>query len=329
MFSYSKGKNKFDNLPQQLTVDTFKEFASDILHSVSTEKGLIYVCAAVSCGLHKEIEKFSGKNHWRQKHLACSRKFLAFDFDGFETPEVWKELLGIFPWMAFLYTTASHTFDAPRARAFVELSRDVDHDEGVELGEAAQAYLETLVTSGKIKFDKSVYLSTQPIYTPVEGFVPYLIKGKILDVDILLAQYRTQNTESPSKTTVTRLEQTRKASNSSPDTSTNPKKKIYLPLDDTPNNNAWLENFLSRKVSADCPREDWKRIVLAIMSTGFARAESIAYDWSTTSDRFTDTDFSALVNDYRDGVEGKDGCVSIGTIYHYADLYSPFTEDMS
>ncbi len=86
MFSYSKGKNKFDNLPQQLTVDTFKEFASDILHSVSTEKGLIYVCAAVSCGLHKEIEKFSGKNHWRQKHLACFRKFLAFDFDGFETP---------------------------------------------------------------------------------------------------------------------------------------------------------------------------------------------------------------------------------------------------
>ena len=192
MFSYSKGKNKFDNLPQQLKVDTFKEFATDILRSVSTEKGLAYVCAAVSCGLHRKIEKYPKKNHWRQQHLALLRRFLAFDLDGFETPEVWKELLDIFPWMAFLYTTASHTSDAPRARAFVELSRDVDHDEGVELGEAAQAYLETLVTLGRIQFDKSVYLSTQPIYTPVKGFMPYFIKGKVLDVDYVLTSYRAQ-----------------------------------------------------------------------------------------------------------------------------------------
>ena len=86
MFSYSKGTNKFDNLPQQLTVDTFKEFASDILHSVSTEKGLIYVCAAVSCGRHRKIEKYPEEDHWRQQHLALPRRFLAFDFDGFETP---------------------------------------------------------------------------------------------------------------------------------------------------------------------------------------------------------------------------------------------------
>jgi hypothetical protein len=193
MFSYSEGKNKFDNLPQQRKADTFKEFATNIVYSVSTKKGLTYVCAAVSCGLHKEIEKFSGKNHWRQQHLALPRRFLAFDFDGFEKPEVWEGLLDIFPWMAFLYTTASHTTEAPRARAFVELSRDVDHDEGVELGEAAQTYLETLVTSGWIQFDKSVYLSTQPIYTPVEGFVSYPIKGKVLDVDYVLTWYRAQN----------------------------------------------------------------------------------------------------------------------------------------
>ena len=37
-------------------------------------------------GLHKDIKKCPGKEHWRQPHLACSRKFLAFDFDGFETP---------------------------------------------------------------------------------------------------------------------------------------------------------------------------------------------------------------------------------------------------
>jgi hypothetical protein len=186
MFSYSKGKNKFDNLPQQLTVDTFKEFASDILHSVSTEKGLIYVCAAVSCGLHKEIKKFSGKNHWRQQHLALPRRFVAFDLDGFEKPDVWDELRVKFPWRCFLYTTASHTTEAPRARAFVELSREVDHVEGVELGEAAQSFLESIITTGWIAFDKSVYASTQPIYTPVDGFTAHAIKKPILDVDYIL-----------------------------------------------------------------------------------------------------------------------------------------------
>jgi hypothetical protein len=329
MFSYSKGKSKFDNLPEQRNASTFKEFAKDILYSVSEKKGQTYVCASVSCGHHNKIEKFPRKNYWRQQHLARPRRYLAFDLDEFETPEVFDELREKFPWDGFMYTTASHTSDEPRARAFVQLSREVDHAEGVELGEASQAYLESLVTSGKIKFDKSVYYSTQPIYTPVKGFTPFRTKGEILDVDCVLTQYRAQNTEAPSKKMVTRLKQSRKASNTSSDISINPKKKIYLPLDDTPNNNAWLENFLSRRVSADRPREEWKRIVLAIMSTGFTRAESIAYDWSTTSDRYTDTDFTTLVSDYRDGVEGEDGCVSIGTIYHYAEPYSPFTEEAS
>ena len=329
MFSYSKGKNKFDNLPEQRNASTFKEFAKDILYSVSAKKGQTYVCTSVSCGHHKNLEKFPKKEYWRQQHLARPRRYQAYDCDGFETPEVFDELREKFPWDGFMYTTASHTSDEPRARAFVQLSREVDHAEGVELGEASQAYLESLVTSGKIKFDKSVYYSTQPIYTPVKGFTPFRTKGEILDVDGVLTQYRAQIKEAPDKKQVTRLKQSRKASNTSSDISINPKKKIYLPLDDTPNNNAWLENFLSRRVSADRPREDWKRIVLAIMSTGFARAESIAYDWSTTSDRYTDTDFTTLVSDYRDGVEGEDGCVSIGTIYHYAEPYSPFTEEAS
>ena len=193
MFSYSKGKNKFDNLPQQLQVTSFKKFAQDVLQSVSQQKGQTYVCAAVSSGFHKDTKKYPGEDHWRQQHLAKPRRFLSFDFDGFEKPEVWEELREIFPWKGFLYTTASHTPQEPRARAFVELSKDIDHDEGVELGESAQAFLEELVTSGWIKFDDSVYRSTQPIYTPVKGFEFFVIKGNVLDVDILLTHYRAQN----------------------------------------------------------------------------------------------------------------------------------------
>jgi hypothetical protein len=190
MFSYSKGKNKYDNLPQQIQVTSFKKFAQDVFKSVSTQKGETYVCAAVASGFHKDTKKYPGEDHWRQQHLALPRRFLAFDFDGFEKPEVWEELREIFPWKGFLYTTASHTPQEPRARAIVELSKDVGHEEGVELGEAAQAYLETLITLGRIQFDKSVYLSTQPIYTPVEGFEYFLIKGNVLDVDFLITQNR-------------------------------------------------------------------------------------------------------------------------------------------
>ena len=146
LFEYSKGGSKYDNLPEQCSVDTFTEFTKDILSSVSTKKGQTYVCTAVSAGLHSDQNKHPDQiEHWRQQKLAKPRKFLAFDFDGFQTPDVWEELREKFPWKGFFYTTASHTHEAPRSRAFVKLSREVDHDEGVELGKAAQAYLESKI----------------------------------------------------------------------------------------------------------------------------------------------------------------------------------------
>lgn len=192
MFRFSTGQTKFDNLPAQCSADSFREFATQVFELVSPAKGGFYVCAPVSSGLHSDQKKYTGENHWRQQHLALPRRFLAFDFDGFETPNVLEELRDVFPWKAFFYTTSSHTPENPRARAFVELDTEVDHDEGVELGMAAQAYLETLVTSGKIDFDESVYRSTQPVYTPVKGFTYYLVKGKALNVRYLLTRYRAQ-----------------------------------------------------------------------------------------------------------------------------------------
>ena len=141
--------------------------------------------------MHSDQGKYPDQiEHWRQQSLAEPRKFLAFDFDGFETPEVWEELREKFPWKGFFYTTASHTSDAPRARAFVELSREVGHDEGVELGDAAQAYLESIITTHWIDFDDSVYRSTQPVYTPVAGFVFHLVKADVLDVEYILQWHR-------------------------------------------------------------------------------------------------------------------------------------------
>jgi len=84
-FIYSRASNKFDNVPKQRTVGSFKEFANVVLSDTSKQKGETYVCADVKEGLHTDQEKYPGKNHWRQQGLALPRRFLAFDFDGFIT----------------------------------------------------------------------------------------------------------------------------------------------------------------------------------------------------------------------------------------------------
>lgn len=90
-------------------------------------------------------------------------------------------------------------------------------------------------------------------------------------------------------------------------------------LDDTPNNLAKIKKTLF-KISPDCDREDWLRIVWSVLSTGLTGAEELAYDWSIQSNRYTETDFNNLIRDYDPSVEGRDGNISIGTLYHYAKI---------
>jgi hypothetical protein len=90
-------------------------------------------------------------------------------------------------------------------------------------------------------------------------------------------------------------------------------------LDDTPNNFAKITKTLF-KISPDCNRDDWLRIVWSVLSTGLTGAEELAYDWSIQSNRYTETDFNNLIRDYDPSVEGRDGNISIGTLYHYAKI---------
>ena len=95
-----------------------------------------------------------------------------------------------------------------------------------------------------------------------------------------------------------------------------PKHSFYK-REETPRRIALLENMLNF-ISADCSRDKWKRIVFSIMSSGYSVAEQIAHDWSITSDRYTDDDFSNLIRDYNAEATGIDGAISLGTIYFYA-----------
>ena len=201
-FLYSRGTDTFDNAPAQMEVDSFSDFAQAIANDTSPRKGLTYICSALSAGTHYEKPaEHLGIAHWRLKNYGLPRKFLAFDFDGFESPEVFHQVCELLrTYNCLIYTTASHTQEAPRARALIELNREVNPVEGERLGQAAQMHIESVIGIGKIKFDASVYRATQPIYTPVNTSKIMHHQGAPLDVDETLEKY--SYTMPPSNTSI-------------------------------------------------------------------------------------------------------------------------------
>lgn len=190
-FKYSRGISTFDNTPAQLTADSFNDFAQAVADDKSSQKGLTYICAALSKGVHYEKPEQNPEiNHWRLKKYAQSRQWLAFDFDGFESAEVFQQLCRFLQrYNCLIYTTASHTTEVPRARALIELNREVSPAEGELLGQAAQIHIESIIGIGKIEFDNSVYRATQPIYTPINTSIIIKHEGAPLDVDTTLNSY--------------------------------------------------------------------------------------------------------------------------------------------
>jgi hypothetical protein len=190
-FLYSRGSNTFDNAPAQMAVDTFSDFANAVANDKSPRKGLTFICSALSEGIHYEKPaEYLGIGHWRLKNYGLPRRFLAFDFDWFESSEVFHQVCELLRmYNCLIYTTASHTDEAPRARALIELNREISPEEGEQLGQAAQMQIESVIGIGKIKFDSSVYRATQPIYTPVTTSTIIHHHGIALDVDNTLANY--------------------------------------------------------------------------------------------------------------------------------------------
>ena len=190
-FTYSRGTSTFDNTPTQLQAQDFNEFAKAVANDKSPCKGLTYICSALSAGIHydKPVE-YPGIKHWRLKNYALPRQFLPFDLDGFASPEVFEKLCEYFQTTnCLIYTTASHTDEAPRARVLIELSREASPLEGEQLGKAIQMEIESKFGEGMIEFDPSVYRATQPIYTPVNTSKIIRYHGAPTDVDKTLTVY--------------------------------------------------------------------------------------------------------------------------------------------
>lgn len=187
---FSIGKSKFDNCPEQLRAESFDDFIQNITSNRSQEKGRKYFCSALLSGVHYERPKqFSGIDHWRLAKYGRPRGFFALDFDGFDSATTFEALKDFFTrWNGLVYTTASHTAESPRARAVVELSREIEPTEGAKLGEAIQVMIDDAVGPNRIKYDKSVYQATQPVYTPLVGAETWRYSGPPLTVDSTIVQ---------------------------------------------------------------------------------------------------------------------------------------------
>lgn len=184
---FSRGKNTFDNCPEQKQAASWEDLWNIICEDRGTAKGQQFVCAPMAKGLNRsQPEKYKGEDHWRQAHLAECVGFLALDCD-YIPKDIFDPLLDLLAdYAGCSYTTSSHTPNKPRARAFVALSRPVNRHERVQLGKAFERFM---VSQGitDVEFDDSVYKPEQPCFLPTVGADFYDHGGKVaLDVDALL-----------------------------------------------------------------------------------------------------------------------------------------------
>ena len=162
---YSSGVNKFDNLPKQLVAKDFDEFMDKVLAKRSPRKGETYFCSAFSHGPHDNTQEHPHDNHYRLATHVEPKRFLVLDFDGFRDITAFNQTFAaIEVFSGFGYTTWSYKHDAPRARAVLELDREVTREEGIKIGAAFQDKLIEIIGSGTAVFDESVYRAEQPVY---------------------------------------------------------------------------------------------------------------------------------------------------------------------
>lgn len=186
--AYSRGKDKFDNCPEQQTAPDFDHYVRALFQDRGRQKGEIYFCAPMVPTEHRK-PIYRGLKPWRRADAARPWRILNLDLDridGASTLDALKSFLR--GYSAALYTTASHTEQAPRARVVIELKREVDRDESLTLGPLFEMLIEEAVGSECIKFDKAVYRTEQPIYTPLVAAQVMRFQGVPVDVDVLMEQ---------------------------------------------------------------------------------------------------------------------------------------------
>ena len=306
---YSFGKDRFDNKPSQHAVESFDEFKRHILEKRSPSKGMNFFCSAFQLGEHNDPHKYPGVHKFRSKKLALPRRFVALDFDGFQTVAAYEDTFEVLQrYSGFGYETWSHTPSSPRARAVLELSREVSAKECAILCRLIEAEIEEVVGVSQINFDKCVHQLEQPIYGPPINARIFDFNGVVINVDDFIGAAVEESDDSLGwlKNRPSHLEQS--------DLTKSLTGKM-VPPDETPRQIMILMNMLAH-ISAVCEYEVYRRVVWAILSTGWDCAEEIAYDWSmTVPSRFNQATLDDLIKGFNAELLN---CPSYGTIRYLA-----------
>lgn len=304
---FSQGRDTYDNQPVQLDAADFDDFVIQICRTGSTRKGQTYICAPLDKGAHSDPQKYAGDAHWRIRNLALPRRFLALDGDGFSSPSVFTEFQQLISqWNSLVYTTASHTAQAPRARALIELNREVDYAEGVALGDAVQRMLETKLGASNIILDPSVYRGSQPVFTPLRAAQTFRFLADSLDVDSILSAW-------PLSTMSHSLVGLGLGGANYPVAGLSAMTLALIAPPENPTEITKVQTALNQ-VSADCPYPLWINILFALRSTGWSCAEDLARQWSMTAPhRYNQAAFDKVWQRAK-----PTGGISIGTLYYHA-----------
>lgn len=179
-YYYSRGTKTTDAYPSRKYASSFAEFATNILEDKAPDKGLQYF----SCDY-----KSNGDDRLhRCKVDALPRRYIPFDFDRIADQETFHSLLmELQRFNGFVYTTASHTETAPRARAILDASREMNAEEAERICLAIEQQI-TKELGNSVAMDRSIYKLYQPIYTPPINTTIYHLNGETVNVDTLLLE---------------------------------------------------------------------------------------------------------------------------------------------
>ncbi len=178
--AYSRGRNAHDVWPAQKTAKSFDAFIDAQLADGTKAKSSTatpYICGP----LHG--------NRKRGLVSAGRRRFLVVDMDRCP-PELLPQVRSAFQagFRCALWPTHSSTLKAPRYRVFIELSREVDRDEGIAIGRVLIAE-KVRAWGDAVRFDESTFRAEQPVYVPPAGAVAEkFFEAQPLDVERYLRE---------------------------------------------------------------------------------------------------------------------------------------------
>lgn len=265
-FKYSIGIDKYDNTPEQLVAKDFDAFVTDVLARRSNMKGKTYFCSAFRFGSHSDLSKYPNAGNYRSTTSTEPRRFLPIDFDGFRNPAAFADAFKYLErHKGFGYTTWSHTEMAPRARAVLELDREVSRDEGVLVGEAFEAQMINALGVNFATFDPCVYRGEQPVYGAPQNATIFKFDGKVIEADQLLAFLVPQEPKPNKQSTI--------------DVTTASLASSYKNDPETPENIARVKSALSA-IDPNCDRPLWRDICFALHALGWSCSEQLARSWS-------------------------------------------------